>query len=403
MKKLLLPAVMLVLALIAAFAGENLSRRFAAPASSTAAGSVAPSPLPGLWQGDISVSLRPSEPSHGVVYSTDGSVPTAAVGLPYTKPMRLSADTPGMAVIRAVEVLPGAGDEATTGPVVSVSYGVGLAPQLPVISLIAEPSDLWGTAGGLLTNPSFRGDAWERSVHVTGFLSDTATFALPAGLRVDGREPLNAAKQTLRLYFRAEYGAPRLQAALYPEHPYQAEEAQSFKRLLLQAGEHGVTWSLLSDQVLGHLAAQLGLPAAQGRFVWLFINGSSWGLYRLTERVDRFMVSEDSRDRCCGYRAGGRCARRHRRGLGGPCRLGGVGRPQRCRRLRGVFGASRSECSWSTSRCSGKSSGSRPMRSWRSSRREGAGSGYTRAERHSTTAARPTRAAGPTSARSTGP
>ena len=27
--------------------------------------------------------------------------------------------------------------------------------------------------------------------------------------------------------------------------------------------------------------------------MWLFVNGSSWGLYRLTERVDRFMLEDD--------------------------------------------------------------------------------------------------------------
>ena len=293
MKKLLFPLSVAVVALVFALAGEALTRGLVAPASPTVAGSVTLSPLPGLWREGVTLSLRPSEPSHTIVYAMDGSAPSAQVGTLYTKPIRLSADTPGMRVIRAVEVMAGLGGDAVAGPVISASYGVGLSPSLPVISLIAEPADLWGAESGVLANPSFRGTDWERPVHVSGFFADSAAFALPAGLRVDGRELYSAAKQTLRLYFRSEYGPARLQAALFPDHPHQAIDAQSYKRLLLQAGEHGVTWSLLSDQAVTILARELGLPAAQGRFVWLFINGSSWGLYRLTERVDRFMVAAD--------------------------------------------------------------------------------------------------------------
>ncbi len=49
----------------------------------------------------------------------------------------------------------------------------------------------------------------------------------------------------------------------------------------------------MRDQVVAELCRDLDLPAAQGRFVWLFLNGSSWGIYRLTERVDRFYLADD--------------------------------------------------------------------------------------------------------------
>ena len=293
MKKLLLPAALLLGALALGLAGERVERRLGATASAATVGSVTASPPSGLLTGDVIISLRPSEPAHAVVYTTDGSVPSPALGSLYTQPLRLEADVPAMHVIRAVEVRSQHAGSALLGPVVSASYGVGLAPSLPVVSLIAEPADLWGEETGLLANPSFRGADWERTVHVTGFLTGTAAFDLPVGLRVDGRERYDAPKQSLRLYFRAEHGAARLETALFPDHPTQSSDGQSYKRLLLQAGDHGVTWSLLADQVVTVLARDLGLPAAQGRFVWLFVNGSSWGLYRLTERVDRFMVADN--------------------------------------------------------------------------------------------------------------
>ncbi len=194
-----------------------------------------------------------------------------------------------MHVIRAVEVRSQGAGSALLGPWSAhrMASGSAVVARHP---LIAEPADLWDADTGLFANPSYRGADWERTVHVTGFLTSTAAFDLPVGLRVDGRERYDAPKQSLRLYFRAEHGAARLEAALFPDHPHQATDGQSYKRLLLQAGDHGVTWSLLADQVVTVLARDLGLPAVQGRFVWLFVNGTSWGLYRLTERVDRFML-----------------------------------------------------------------------------------------------------------------
>jgi len=173
-----------------------------------------------------------------------------------------------------------------------VSYVVGLAPELPVVSIVADPVDLWDAETGILANPGWRGREWERPIHATYFLDDDA-YALPGGVRVAGGLPLDAPKPSLRLYAREAYGVDRVEAPLFPTHARQSAQAQSYKRLLLQAGEHGVVWSLLRDQVAGAVARDLGLPVAEGRFVWLFVNGSSWGLYRLTERVDRFMLRDD--------------------------------------------------------------------------------------------------------------
>ncbi len=272
------------------FAAEGLSRQAARSDAGTVGGTVTLSPPPGVYARDVGLVLRPAEPGGRVIYTLDGTMPSATVGTLYTRPVRLGVVSPGVHIVRAVEI-----DGDAAGPVVSASYAVGLSPALPVVSVIAEPADLWGKEGGLLANPSWRGQAWERPAHVTGFLGGT-TWALPAGVRIDGREPLSALKQTLRLYFRQEYGQARLDTSLFPDSPEQAADGGSYKRLLLQAGDHAATgamnWSLLRDQTVTELCRELGLPAAQGRFVLLFLNGSSWGIYRLTERIDRFYLAD---------------------------------------------------------------------------------------------------------------
>ncbi|MBP8864128.1 MAG: CotH kinase family protein [Anaerolineae bacterium] len=254
-------------------------------------GMVAPGfyPPPGVYEKSLRLELRPTDRRAAVVFTTDGTLPTAEVGTLYREPLYLEARYPGVTVIRAVQVLDG-----VAGPPATAVYVVGLNSRLPVLALTAEPDALWGSASGILANASFRGAEWERPVEVTYFEPEgTGSFAVPAGLRVHGDVPLQAPKQSLRLYFRAEYGSARLGYPLFPGHPDQPEVEQSYKRLLLEAGDRNGWWTLFRDQLVADTAASVGLPVAQGRFVHLFINGRSWGLYRLTERVDRFFLEDN--------------------------------------------------------------------------------------------------------------
>ncbi len=244
-------------------------------------------PLPGIYERSLRVELRPDDRRASVVYTTDGSRPTPEHGTLYRRPLRLDVRHPGVTVIRAVQVLNG-----VPGPEVAAAYAVGLDSRLPVLSLAADPEHLWGAEAGILSNPSFRGRAWERPVQVA-FLADRGGFAVPAGLRVHGSEPPVGEKRSLRLYFRRDYGPGRLTYPLFPEHPEQPEAAQSYNHLLLQAGDRRGWWTLFRDELVAETARSLGLPAAQGRFVHLFLNGRSWGIYRLSERVDRFYLADN--------------------------------------------------------------------------------------------------------------
>ncbi|MGC9521887.1 MAG: CotH kinase family protein [Anaerolineae bacterium] len=272
-------AVLMVLA-------HDLERRGGTTAPGPVAGAPVIEPSAGVYARTVAVVLRPTTPRSRVVWTDDGTLPSATVGLPYTRPIVLDAGYPGITTLRVVET-----DGASVSPVATASYALGLDASLPVIALVAEPAALWGEDAGILANPTWRGREWERVGHVTGFVDGAVAFELPVGVRVDGREPAVSAKQSLRLYFRQEHGAARLEAPLYPAHPRQSPEAQEHKRLLLQAGRHDVIWTLLRDQIINEVARDLDVPVVEGRFVWFFINGESWGLYRLTERVDRFYLA----------------------------------------------------------------------------------------------------------------
>ncbi|NLE44473.1 MAG: hypothetical protein GX620_07105 [Chloroflexi bacterium] len=242
-------------------------------------------PVTGAYDRSLRVSIHPSVRQAPVVFTTGGSVPTLTVGTLYERPILIDSRAPGVTVVRAREFING-----VAGPVTNASYVIGVESALPVISVIADPVDLWDADKGILTNTWQRGPEWEPTVHIT-YIDEGDGFNVPGGLRIDGLERFDAPKQSFRLYFRAEHGHSRLEYPLFFGHPHQ--EAQSYKRVLLQAGGHTGRWTLIGHQLISDVATDLGCHTTQGRPVLLFLNGERQGIYRLSERVDRFFLTDN--------------------------------------------------------------------------------------------------------------
>lgn len=273
------------LAAVLWLAGALERRGQSYPRQDTASSGPTFSPPGGAYSRSQTLHIRPSRPDAQVVFATGGHAPTLTMGTLYERPLLLDTTAPGVTVVRAREVIDG-----QAGPVASASYIVGVESALPILSIAADPADLWDAERGLLVNTWQRGPAWERPAHVT-YVEGSGGFSALAGLRAHGSERFDDPKQSLRLYWRNEYGAARLEYPLFDDHPYQA--LQSFKRIVLQAGNRSSRWTLLEQQLVADVAADLGRHTIQGRSVLLFLNGEPWGIYRLSERIDRFFLEDN--------------------------------------------------------------------------------------------------------------
>jgi hypothetical protein len=286
------PHLRMILLTVLALAAVCAIRLAARQRSVEAAPALAPilSPPGGYYDRDVQLQISISAPDVQVLFTVDGSVPTHTVGTVYTRPIRLSAAAPAVTVIRARAVLP----DSTWGPVVSASYFVGVQATLPMMSLIMEPDDMWGSQRGIYARPIKRGDAWERPVHVTYVDKDRRSgFQIPAGIRIHGGNSRYYEKKPLRLYFRQEYGASRLEYPLFAE-----SEVRSFKRLVLHTGgqdgaKPGVwNWTLMRRQLADRLMLELNGHAVHDQPALLFINGKPWGIYHVRERIDRHFLAD---------------------------------------------------------------------------------------------------------------
>ena len=258
------------------------------------AGSAAPpllvSPASSAYDGPISVTLQSPQPGVEIRYTLDGAAPTVS-GQHYQRPVELSQT----AVLRAVAFHKG----VPVSQEVTHTYLIGEQLGLPVLSLVTDPANLWDTQRGIYTNPSQRGRGWERPV-VLHWLDrgGILRYASRAGLRIHGFESrAYSEKKSLRVYFREKYGPTRLRA-----HLFSASPVEGFDALVLRSGYQD-SWlhrnpdvrasaSYLRDQLVRDLHRDMGQIAAHGTWTLLYLNGSFWGLYNVTERIDEdFLTS----------------------------------------------------------------------------------------------------------------
>ncbi len=255
-------------------------------------------PGSGFYAGPVIVHLEAPLPDGTLYFTLDGSDPTVG-GEVYTAPLELEETT----VLRTVALRDGVPVSAVT----TATYLVGASTGLPVVSLVTDPSHLWDEATGIYTNASAWADwgrSWgrasERPVTVQRLSPEgELDFSVGAGLRVRGGENRSeSAKRSFELYFRAEYGPRELAYPLFGLQP-----GQTYDRLILRAEDQD-SWQCseasqcaaeavyVPDQLVRELHEAMGQEAVQGRWVALYLNGSYWGLYNLTEYVDEsFLVT----------------------------------------------------------------------------------------------------------------
>ncbi len=228
-----------------------------------------------------------------MLFTLDGRLPTPQNAIRYDAPISLSADQPQVVVVRAmVETVAGT-SLRQSGPVVSHSFFLNIPATMPLLSLIIEPDDFWGEERGIYVNFEGHGQAWERAVDLVYVDADRQSgFHVPAGARIHGRGSRPLEKKSLRLYFRQEYGASRLEYPLFA-----ASDVQSFKRLVVHNGGQDeanfhVNWTHMRNQIAANLAHAIGSNATHSQPALVFINGESWGIYQIRERLDEYFLAD---------------------------------------------------------------------------------------------------------------
>lgn len=168
---------------------------------------------------------------------------------------------------------------------------------IPSLSIVTDPDNLFGSASGIYVNADQEGESWERKTSVELIHPDgTKGFQINGGMRIRGESSTASSnpKHSFRFLFKSEYGASRLNYALFGD-----EGADSFKRIDLRTGQN-FSWAYQTPQYATWLYdiftrdthRDMDQPYTRGEYYHLYINGMYWGLYQTEERCDsRFAES----------------------------------------------------------------------------------------------------------------
>ncbi len=289
------------------------------------------SPGHGFYNEAIQVTLSADNNPTSILYTLDGSEPTATNGIVYSSPITIDKTSTLRAVALYDTVLSGTiatntyvflddvvtqspDGSAPTGwperPVRGQAFDYGMDPeivddpvwgpqlkdaltQIPTISVVLNQENLTGSAAGIYVNASRDGSAWERPASVELVYPDgTEGFQIDAGLRIRGgfsRGAFNP-KHSFRLFFRDDYEG----VLNYPL--FEDEGTDEFRAVDLRTAQN-YAWSndtfndqtrnsFLRDIYSRDLQRELGQPYTRGRYYHLYLNGQYWGLYQTEERPE---------------------------------------------------------------------------------------------------------------------
>ncbi|MBN2806125.1 MAG: CotH kinase family protein [Prolixibacteraceae bacterium] len=167
---------------------------------------------------------------------------------------------------------------------------------IPSISVVTDLKNLFDPATGIYVNAQGHGDEWERFCSVE--LIDPkrqSEFNINAGLRIRGgwSRHGNYPKHAFRLFFRSEYGMPKLYFPLFGN-----EGVNEFDKIDLRTAQN-YAWSNGQDhntfvrEVFSRdTQRDMGQPYTRSRYYHLYLNGMYWGLFQTQERSEARFASD---------------------------------------------------------------------------------------------------------------
>lgn len=162
---------------------------------------------------------------------------------------------------------------------------------IPSFSIVTDLKNLFDARTGIYANAGQHGINWERPTSLELIFSDGAKgFQIDCGIRIRGGYSRSSSnpKHAFRLFFRPDYGTPKLKYPMFGDAG--ADRFEGFDLRTFQ----NYSWSFegdsrgifLRDQFSRDCQLAMGQAATRGAYYHLYINGEYWGLYNTEERPE---------------------------------------------------------------------------------------------------------------------
>ncbi len=251
-------------------------------------------PPRGLYDAPVSVALL-GEPTDSIVYDRGpGTAETTYDGpidVPTTTVVRArSIDAYGEASERVVHTYVFPADvmaSAVMDPAVIAdpAYGPDIEDSLWSLPTVSVTGDL----------PI---DLTEREVTFEWIPPDGPSTSVRSGGKKVGNASVYYAKFNIRLYFRADYGTPKLELDLFRDFATGVPPADRHDALNLRSGSHDSVFYLLEqgqylrNRWMDETQLEMGHIAPHGRYGHVYLDGSYHGVFHFRERFNAAFLAE---------------------------------------------------------------------------------------------------------------
>jgi len=247
----------------------------------------------GFYTSSIQVVLTTPDPSSTIYYSLNGDDPSSFSGTLYTGPVNISSTKVMRARVYKSNYIPG---EITTR-----SYFINRPHDLPILSVVTDPDNLWDDFIGIYTfgyddydhyYPYYGANfwhGWKVPAHIELFESSGAeVVSQNLKLSITGNTSRVYAQKSLNLEAEDALGKNSINYQLLPQLPI-----ASYKSFKMRNG--GSDWSSTGIRdAFNHtlLEGVTTVDHQSNRPVILYLNGAYWGILNLTEKIDEDYINE---------------------------------------------------------------------------------------------------------------
>ncbi len=237
----------------------------------------------GKYSGSVNVIVTNTDSEATLFYSTNGNTPTVS-DTPITTPVTINNSS--VFSVRAFK------DGYIPSATISNAYFIDEEFNLPVLSIITDPTNLFSDSIGIYGNYLLGGAFWERPVSNHYFKEDGINSFL-GGIRIQGKTSRSLPKKSFRLFFKKGYGQDRLEYDMFG-----LPAVQSFKNLVLRSGyDDDISLSnslgtLLRDPLVSEGWKRTGGLTSAGNFAVLYLNNDYWGIYNIRESINDIFIED---------------------------------------------------------------------------------------------------------------
>lgn len=331
------------------FQGQEVFFTTATPLLANIAGSIPFAPTfshsRGFYDAAIDVTLSNPDANASIYYTTNGTRPTKTTGTLYTSPIKITTTTPLSAVAinstnvssavisntyfylndvikqpKAPAGYPTDWKESTATTSIAADYEmdsrvttatdykdkiIASLKSIPTMNIVTNVGYLFSNVadvnnGGIYIFtglPNTASKVWERPASVEYFDVKTGReFQTNCRLKLHGgnsRRPSNSPKHGFELAFKSTYGPSKLNFDIFDEK----QSTKEFNSLILRAG-YNYSWvknsatqqspaQYIQDSWAKTTQLDMDQPAAHETFVHLYLNGLYWGVYNISEELNK--------------------------------------------------------------------------------------------------------------------